>query len=886
MKSYILKIIHDIWINHQRVTYSDFIEHFNKTYPSYDSTHIPKQTFSRILHKFLQDERITKYKNSELQTMLHEPIQEAIHKGIYGRDELINIIGAYLRIRSIYSPSPLELERNITNIAKEAIYKVEAENISLISNLIGKDVTSLQFVTEFKNNNRYIRFHPVYEGKLRIKKMISEYKIMLQTKDIFQKEGIELSNLIQLPDKHLSKELIEKLHPSELIRSSKEVYSIHLLKYYVARYQDSIDAMVKCFIKAARLMRFRSNKSYDESSGKESRSFLEQNNAQFQEILEAMKTDKISVLEDYKEFFEMIAQKTGYYHNKDGYYEALASRCKYSRILSPISSLEFKGLDDVSNILIETLKEVFTYQKFKEDVNDGVINRLGFLKVPLNQLKNRRIFEPLILVTLADYIASGRIIVNHSMQYRNKWTDVPYIDIKEQDSDKYVDNMKSEFDNIWKEFILHAEKHPDICDKGIINEKRLPSPRNDDEEAIRKIKIDAFIESLEVKDITEILWSVYEKTGFLNSFKIVNQSYHGNRLPDEEIKKIAMITVLARGMNIGLKGIVKSLHGSYSIGQLINFDKNYLSIENLEEANRTIIRKWDELKFGDMWGDGCCCSSDGKVMFSFINNMLSRFHYRKGRMGVTIYWFVRNDWIANYVQIIGNDEWESWYVIDGLLNSYCDKEVRQSCGDTQGQLLSLWGLGTLLGLDIRVRFRATKNVNLYKSSENCQVEPLKYVGFIDWNIIKKCLPSVLKLVNAVKSRKSGSKDFLSTWNIYDENGVNVAEGLREIGKIYRTKFILKYLMNEELQQDIREGCNRAEFWNKFQDAVFWGNGGVISSNNTHKQHDSALFLMLIMNAIVFYNKAVFGERIKKNLDGVTMHPAFWQYINFIGKYSV
>jgi TnpA family transposase len=400
------------------------------------------------------------------------------------------------------------------------------------------------------------------------------------------------------------------------------------------------------------------------------------------------------------------------------------------------------------------------------------------------------------------------------------------------------------------------------------------------------MKVDAFVESLEVKDITEILWSVDEITDFLDSFKIVNKSYHGNILLEEERKNLAMITLLARGMNIGLKGIVKSLQGKYGIGRLINFDENYVSIENLETANQTIIRKWDELKFGDIWGDGCCCSSDGKVMFSFINNMLSRFHYRKGRMGVTIYWFVRNDWIANYVQIIGNDEWESWYVIDGLLNSYCDKEVRQSCGDTQGQLLSLWGLGTLLGLDIRVRFRATKNVNLYKSSENCLVEPLKYVDSIDWNIIKKCLPPILKLVNAVKSREIGAKDFLSTWNIYDENGVNVAEGLREIGKIYRTKFILKYLMNKELQQDIREGCNRAELWNKFQDAVFWGNRGVISSNNTHKQQESALFLMLIMNAIVFYNKAVFGEKIKKDLDGVTMHPAFWQYINFIGKYSI
>ena len=65
----------------------------------------------------------------------------------------------------------------------------------------------------------------------------------------------------------------------------------------------------------------------------------------------------------------------------------------------------------------------------------------------------------------------------------------------------------------------------------------------------------------------------------------------------------------------------------------------------------------------------------------------------------------------------------------------------------------------------------------------------------------------------IKSRKIRSKDFLSTWNIYDDKGINVAEGLREIGKVYRTKFILRYLMNN-------------------------------------------------------------------------MHPAFWQYINFIGQYHI
>jgi hypothetical protein len=125
---------------------------------------------------------------------------------------------------------------------------------------------------------------------------------MLQIKDISQTEGIGFSRILQLPGIHFSKELVEKLHPSEAVLSSKELFAVRLWKYYAARYQDSIDAIVQCFIKAARLMRFCVNKSYNENSGKDTREFLEVVNAQFQEIYDAMRSGTILVLEDYKEF--------------------------------------------------------------------------------------------------------------------------------------------------------------------------------------------------------------------------------------------------------------------------------------------------------------------------------------------------------------------------------------------------------------------------------------------------------------------------------------------------------------------------------------------------------------------------------------------------------
>lgn len=339
-------------------------------------------------------------------------------------------------------------------------------------------------------------------------------------------------------------------------------------------------------------------------------------------------------------------------------------------------------------------------------------------------------------------------------------------------------------------------------------------------------------------------------------------------------------------MNIGLKGIERAIENDYTIDQLKNFDENYVSIENLEAANRAIIRQWDLEHLGEPWGDGCGCSSDGKVMFSFVNNLFFRYHYRKGRMGVTIYWFVRNDWIANYVQIIGNDEWESWYVIDGLLNSYCDNEVRQSCGDTQAQLLALWGLGRLLDLDIRARFRSLKTVKLYIPDDDFYIPCLTDLSPIDWCVIKECLPSTLRLVQAIGEGHVDSKSFLRSWNIYDGFGNNIGDGIRELGKVSRTLFIMNYLMDEELQLDIRRGCNRAEFWNHFQDAVFWGRKGVIASNNPERQFLSAQFLMLVMNAIVYYNRAELGLIIEERLKEGRLSPVFWQHINFIGRFRL
>ena len=170
-KARILKIIQKIWEKKQRVTYREFVRYLNNAHPSGEQVHISKQTFSRLLHEFLQEHDIKKYKKSELQSILQGTISEAINKGLYRREELRPYVTDFLRTRLIYSLYPSGLDRFIGNVAKDALRISEAENILLISDTIGKEITSLEFVKEFFRSNQYRRFLPAHEGKLGIKKV-------------------------------------------------------------------------------------------------------------------------------------------------------------------------------------------------------------------------------------------------------------------------------------------------------------------------------------------------------------------------------------------------------------------------------------------------------------------------------------------------------------------------------------------------------------------------------------------------------------------------------------------------------------------------------------------------------------------------------------------
>jgi TnpA family transposase len=76
---------------------------------------------------------------------------------------------------------------------------------------------------------------------------------------------------------------------------------------------------------------------------------------------------------------------------------------------------------------------------------------------------------------------------------------------------------------------------------------------------------------------------------------------------------------------------------------------------------------------------------------------------------------------------------------------------------------------------------------------------------------------------------------------------------RELGRVVRTGFLLRYLSDADLRQTIQAATNKSEAFNRFIRWVFFGGEGPIASNNRTLQRKRIKYSHLIANCLIFHN---------------------------------
>lgn len=163
---------------------------------------------------------------------------------------------------------------------------------------------------------------------------------------------------------------------------------------------------------------------------------------------------------------------------------------------------------------------------------------------------------------------------------------------------------------------------------------------------------------------------------------------------------------------------------------------------------------------------------------------------------------------------------------------------------------------------------------------------------INTPIIEENFEEVMRIAYSIKYGYVSADTVMSKLGSYSRQN-SIAKALREMGRIEKTIFILKYVTDERLRREILVGLNKGEAMNGMARALFFGKSGNLREKDWQNQLQRASCLNILLNIIVIWNtvylqkavehiresRGVFDEALLKHVS-----PLNWGHIQLYGKY--
>ena len=469
----------------------------------------------------------------------------------------------------------------------------------------------------------------------------------------------------------------------------------------------------------------------------------------------------------------------------------------------------------------------------------------------------KKVIEIALLYSIRDNIRSGDIFVKESKNY-NSFDHYLIAPIKEtipEEAAKFILKLKS---------TLKIPKQLEFQEGFENNEKNNFS--------------DQIYNYFPKITMTEILYEVHSWTGILENFQgLVPNSI--NR------QKVLIATLLANGHNIGFSKM--AISSSIDEAALRRYNEFYFNYDNLFNAQKKLVNYHHSLEIVQNWGSGSNSSSDGMRVPITSKTIYSDYNSHYGNKGGGIYRHISDQYTPYYVQMLeGRD---SNHVLDGLLYHDTDLEIYDHSTDTAGYTEQMFALTHLLDFNFNPRIKNLNQQQLY-AFENMEINDIKFKK-INEKIISENYFEVMRLVESIKCGKVRASLILQKINSYNrDNGV--AKGLKEIGRILKTKYILNYYTNEILRKEVQKVLNKGESINSVARLIFFGKYGRLNENSLEKQLEKVSCLNILLSSLIVWNsrylekvyKVIKNEEWFDSKEFQKVSPLGTQHINFLGKY--
>ena len=518
---------------------------------------------------------------------------------------------------------------------------------------------------------------------------------------------------------------------------------------------------------------------------------------------------------------------------------------------------------------------------------------------------NRKHFEACLFILLAEELQTGDIAITGSDRYSDYRNEL----VGELEFNQKLDNYAktvglpvnrpklfvTELQANLKKKILEVDANfKKTSSLRIEKGKPILSKPPKKSEKIQLSQIEELIRSrLDPVTILDILTDTEEWIHWSRFFKPI--SGQKSRLRDSRERYIA--TVFCYACGLGPSQTARSLKTRIDKSHIAWAHHHHIQEQTLEKIITAVIQAYQQFELPKHWGSGKHVSADGTKWEVGSKNLLSEYHIRYGGYGGIGYYHVSDNYIALFSRFIPCSVWEAVYILDGLFSNETDIKPKKVHVDTQAQNTPIFGLSYLLGIQLMPRIRNWKGLKLYKPSRSLAIQNLSTLftdDLIDWNMIEDHLPDMVRVAISIQIGKIVPSTILRKLGTRSRKN-RLYFAFRELGKVFRTLFLLDFISDVELRATIQSCTNKSEAFNGFAQWLDFGDSGLRYENDRDQQRKLIKYNHLLANLVILHTVQTITKVINDlseegiNIDLKTlslMSPYLTGHINRFGDYRI
>jgi TnpA family transposase len=589
---------------------------------------------------------------------------------------------------------------------------------------------------------------------------------------------------------------------------------------------------------------------------------------------------------------EILYQIIAEYEGRELRYENTQAKEKkkrylasYRKMMKPVlENLTFRTSNPVCRPIVEGIALVRKYldkknvcypdtEHIHEELLSGIWEEMGIEKEKDVTRIVKHYFELCVLQKLEKALKNKEVWVEGSFRYRNPDQDLPQ-DWAEmgmnycrkhlipERSEDFVDPIRAELASSLKkanEFFSDKQDvyiyYPGNGEKGLFRiPKIVAGPEHPILQEIKQKSLDRW----GILDLVDILLEADRQVNFTRYFYSTAQRQVLN--PDE-IRERLLLSLLGRGTGLGLKRIHAAAKPHFSYEDLLYFNKRYLHLDSVREVISALVNRILEVRSPEIWGTTTACTSDGKYLGAWEQNLVAQWNPHYQECGIMSYFLVDKNSAGIHSQVRRGTEVAA--MITSLIHHDTMMTVESNTIDSHGQSELGFAFCRFLSVELFPWLKRMKYERLYLSDPNEKISFPNLAGVlarpIRWEHAHEHYRDMTRHVVAAKERTAPVDSLLRRFN--RNNPANQTyKGFLEVGKALKTIHDCKFLTDQSYRERIHKGRNVVESWNSSIDFICYGGKAELQTNDPLIQELTVLCLHLLQNALVLVN-TVMLERI-------------------------